>query len=482
MMKKNIYKKGGWLLSAALLTFHSLLFTSCNDWLSVQPNSQVESDELFSDERGYKESLAGVYSSMVSSATYAKEMTFGAMGVLAHEWVNYPSASYGDMPEYDYSGTVPTNITAAIWQNNYNAIANANNILAHIDADKQVFTANNYNIIKGEALALRAFLHFDLLRCFGVSCEVNASMPAIPYVTVMSYEVSPQLTVREVAQKVIDDLNAAEELLRVDPILTGEEISEMTDNGYLMNRQMHLNYYAVKGLQARVYMWTKEYDKALAAANVVINSEAFPWADYSMMMNGEDNSLATEQLFALNNVNLQTLADTYFNVEYSSSNFSLDQQNLQEYYDNQTADYRYLYLFRNSTYADQIDYRYLQKFTPSGGDSYYTNKMPLLRVAEMYLIKAECDFRSTGSGLAALNALRAARNVPALDVNPDDFYSELVREYRRELIGEGQLFFLYKRLNRESIIGTDADVVALKGYTFPLPQSETTAAQRQANR
>ena len=51
-MKKNIYKKGGWLLSAALLTFHSLLFMSCNDWLSVQPNSQVESDELFSDERG----------------------------------------------------------------------------------------------------------------------------------------------------------------------------------------------------------------------------------------------------------------------------------------------------------------------------------------------------------------------------------------------------------------------------------------------
>ena len=269
MMKKNIYKKGGWLLSAALLTFHSLLFTSCNDWLSVQPNSQVESDELFSDERGYKESLAGVYSSMVSSATYAKEMTFGAMGVLAHEWVNYPSASYGDMPEYDYSGTVPTNITAAIWQNNYNAIANANNILAHIDADKQVFTANNYNIIKGEALALRAFLHFDLLRCFGVSCEVNASMPAIPYVTVMSYEVSPQLTVREVAQKVIDDLNAAEELLRVDPILTGEEISEMTDNGYLMNRQMHLNYYAVKGLQARVYMWTKEYDKSSPGPTIV---------------------------------------------------------------------------------------------------------------------------------------------------------------------------------------------------------------------
>ena len=484
--KDNIYNK---VMRAAakafvlLLAPCSLLLSSCNDWLSVQPSSQVEDTELFSDERGYKEALAGVYSSMVSANTYAKEMTFGAMAVLAHEWNNYPSSSYGDMPDYDYSGSVPTSLIASIWQRNYNAIANVNNILVNIDADKNVFGGNNYSIIKGEALALRAFLHFDLLRCFGVSYEVNASMPAIPYVSTMSYKVSPQLVVRDVAQNVIDDLLAAEELLKADPIVTGEEITEMTDNGYLMNRQMHLNYYAVKGLEARVYMWMKEYDKALAAANVVISSEAFPWADDALLQQGDDNSLATEQLFALNNVNMQTLADTYFNLDYGTSNFSLNQASLLEYYDNQTADYRYLYLFKNSTNADQIDYRYLQKFTPSGGDdTYYTNKMPMLRVAEMYLIKAECNYRSTGSGLAALNELRAARNVVPLDSDPDDFYAELIREYRRELIGEGQLFFLYKRLNRSSIIGSDADVVALKGYTFPLPQSETTAAQRQENR
>lgn len=479
LYKVRKMKKG--LLPFCLLALLPLL-ASCNDWLSVQPNSQVESDELFSDERGYKEALAGAYSSMVAGSTYAKEMTFGAMAVLAHEWTNYPSSSYGDMPAYDYSGSVPTGLITSLWQNMYNTIANVNNILSHIDADKNVFKSNNYNIIKGEALALRAFLHFDLLRCFGVSFEVNSSMPSIPFVSEMSYKVSPQLSVKDVAQKIIEDLLAAEDLLKVDPILTGEEITELVDNGYLMNRQMHLNYYAVKGLQARVYMWTKEYDKARAAANVVITSEAFPWADDGLLQQSNDNSLATEQLFGLNNVNLQTLADTYFNLEYSASNFSLDQASLLEYYDNQTADYRYLYLFKNSTNADQIDYRYLQKYTPSGGGSYYTNKLPLIRVAEMYLIQAECDYRSSGSGLDGLNALRAARNVGSLENNPDDFYAELIREYRRELIGEGQLFFLYKRLNRSSIIGSDADVIALKGYTFPLPQSETTAAQRQENR
>ena len=60
-------KKG--LLPFCLLALLPLL-ASCNDWLSVQPNSQVESDELFSDERGYKEALAGAYSSMVAGSTY----------------------------------------------------------------------------------------------------------------------------------------------------------------------------------------------------------------------------------------------------------------------------------------------------------------------------------------------------------------------------------------------------------------------------
>ena len=64
----------------------SLLLTSCNEWLDVQPKSQVEDTELFETESGYKEALAGVYSSMVSTSTYTKEMTYGFIGVLGQEW------------------------------------------------------------------------------------------------------------------------------------------------------------------------------------------------------------------------------------------------------------------------------------------------------------------------------------------------------------------------------------------------------------
>lgn len=455
--------------------------TSCNDWLDVQPASQVEDTELFNSESGFKEALSGVYSSMVSDNTYTKELLFGMVGILGQEWDNYPS-TYQDIVDYNYSTTTPTAMIAAIWSTSYNGIANVNNILQHIDDKRNLFSYDNYQIIKGEALALRAFLHFDLLRCFGVSYAQNPQMPSIPYCTELTYRVSPQLTVSEVAEHIEDDLLEAEELLKADPIYTGETITELIDNGYLMNRQVHLNYYAVKGLQARLYMWMQRYGDARRCAQEVIDSDIFPWTNAQSMQNGEDYTCASEHLFGLNNVNLSTLADNYFNEEYNSASFSLVLSSLLSSYDNDTDDYRYLSWFQAGT-GELVDNRYLTKYYESSStDSYYQNKMPLIKISEMYLIVSECDYRETGNGLDALNELRLARNANTYETQPTDYYAELIREYRREFIGEGQLFFLYKRLNRPSIIGSDADAIGEKVYTFPLPLSETEASQRENNR
>jgi len=485
---KNIFNN-----TAALLIVLAAL-ASCNDWLDVQPRSQVEDKELFLTEAGFKEALAGVYSSMVSEATYTRQMLFGAMSVLAQEWDNFPSSEYTDLAQYKYTAATPTGIISGIWSGLYNSIANVNNIINNIDDRKEVFTHNNYSIIKGEALALRAFLHFDLLRCFGMSYAQNADMLAIPYCTELTYRVFPQLTVREVAAKVEADLLAAEALLKIDPIYTGEIVTELDDYGYLINRRVHLNYYAVKGLEARLYMWTHDYAKAQQCASEVTASKVFIWATGNDMMKGYDNSFVHEQLFALNNVNMSTLADTYFNEDNNSRSFSLDAPSLLDYFDSNTSDYRYLYQYISGSRSEYVTYRYLTKYNPSevASDpylsqrnedaSFYTDKMPLIRLSEMYLILAECEYRSNGSGLASLNVLRTARNINALATEPVDFYEELIREYRRELIGEGQLFFLYKRLNRATVIGTTVDVIAEKGYTFPLPVSETEAAQRENNR
>ncbi len=475
---------------ACCLLVPAALLTSCNDWLDVQPRSEVEDNKLFESESGFKEALAGVYSSMVSEKTYTKEMLYGTIGILGQEWDQYPSAAYADMNDYNYSNTQSVLQISNIWATSYNSIANANNIINKIDEKKNLFGTDNFNIIKGESYALRAFLHFDLLRCFGVSYEQNADMPAIPYCTELTYRVFPQLTVKAVADKIEKDLLEAEALLKSDPIYTGRKITEIDDNGYLMNRRVHLNYYAVKGLQARLYMWMHAYEKAALCAQAVIKSNVFTWTTGDDLAKGYDYACAPEQLFALNVLTLSTLADTYFSEDNSTKNFSLNRSNLTEYYDNNTDDYRYLYQFASGTKSEYVDYCYLTKFnTPivkkdvsEEPASFYKNKIPLIRLGEMYLILSECQYRASGSGLEALNKLRVARNLLALPNDPADFYLELIREYRRELIGEGQLFFLYKRLNRASVIGTDADMIGEKAYTFPIPISETDASQRENNR
>jgi len=469
------------LLSALL----PLLLSSCNDWLDVQPRSQVEDTELFETESGYKEALAGVYSSMLSSSTYGKELTYGFLDVLAYEWDFYYASQYDDATAFNYDAAFPTNYIRGIWTNSYNGIANVNNLIAHIDDKPQLFSADNHDVIKGEALALRAFLHFDLLRCFGVSFAVNPDQPSIPYSTALSYRVFPQLKVSEVAQAVLNDLLAAETLLKgADPIVTGRTITESIDNGYLINRQLHLNYYAVKALEARVYMWMGKYDEALAAVNEVINSGQFEWATVANLQAGYDRCLATEHLFALNNLTLKAdIADEFFS-DNSPYSFAITRDRLLDYFDNATQDYRFTFLFKAGS-ATHANNRYLTKFDEtSNGDAYYNFKMPLIRLPEMWLIRSEVEYRKgdTDAAKDAINTLRLARNLPALNELPEDYYLELIREYRREFLAEGQLFFLYKRLNRSNILYADVDAVAEKVYTFPLPITETESAQRENNK
>ena len=86
-----------------------LVFASCNDWLDVEPKSQVKDKDLFSSESGFKEALAGVYSIMTQECLYGKELTFGMLGVLAQEW-DYQPTDYNDDKDYKYENTRPERV------------------------------------------------------------------------------------------------------------------------------------------------------------------------------------------------------------------------------------------------------------------------------------------------------------------------------------------------------------------------------------
>mgnify|MGYP001051121223 FL=1 len=99
----------------------------------------------------------------------------------------------------------------------------------------------------------------------------------------------------------------------------------------------------------------------------------------------------------------------------------------------------------------------------------YQYLMPLMRISEMYLIAAEC----TDEGVEYLNKLREARKIANVGEGAD-LMDELEKEYRREFIGEGQLFWFFKRRNQTDIMTGSGDEVAMnkEKYLFRLPQEE----------
>ena len=89
----------------------------------------------------------------------------------------------------------------------YNMLANVNNLLDNIDKRQSVFTGDNYNIIKGEALGLRAYIHFDLLRLFASAADLNKE--AIPYAKNLQIEVPHVYTGKEVLALLNEDIKNA---------------------------------------------------------------------------------------------------------------------------------------------------------------------------------------------------------------------------------------------------------------------------------
>lgn len=465
-----------------LLCLTTSMVSSCKKWLDVEPNSQIKSSELFKTESGFKEALAGVYTLMTAEKLYGKELQYGVIGVLSHEWSSFPEPYNGEA-EYDYESSIVQARINGVWNGLYQAISNTNNLLNEIDVKKSIFTGDNYAIIKGEALALRAFLHFELVRLFGASYLVDMNKPAIPYVTQYSANQTPQSTVKETYEFILKDLEAAKELLKVDPVFTGKTITEADDNGYLINRQVHLNYYAVEALLARLFYYTGAYEKARIAANTVINSGKFKYSLQANLGAGNDLSGAPEHIFGLHINNLYAYSTAYLSKDANIINtFYLNSVTRDTYYPDKSIDYRYIYLFEVGEGVKASNY-YLRKYSaPVSLELYYRNKSVVIKLSEMQFIVAGSNLAEGKSIIGPINKVRQARGLQVFTGEPANPTTTYIEEFRSEFFGEGQLFHLYKRLNRGIITGTDKNLVDIKAYIWPLPVAELEAGNRNTNR
>lgn len=455
----------------------SLALSGCSKWLDVKPKTLVEPDQLFASERGFEDAMYGVYTLLGSASLYGDQLSMSFLDVLAQRYnCNTPTHSFYQASVYNYQdGTVKTRIDN-IWDSMYNAVVNVNNVLLHIDEKKNQFQSGNYELMKGEALGLRGFLHFDLLRLFGPSYLSGPSKPAIPYVTKVSGSITPLSTVSSLLDTVIADLNTAAVLLSGYKNINYEYYAaeNRLQNDWLNHRQNHFNYWAVEATLARVYLYKGDKPHALEHAVNVINSGLFPFQSPERISNLGDRTFIPEHVFALSKFNLRPQVTLYFQSSGTVINNSGQQltnsygnggvvDQLYEINAGGVSDIRYARLWQLSGTL-----YFCSKFWQDMSNSVY---VPLIRIPELYYIAAECSDAATATHY--LNTVREKRGLQSLAQGLDNttIQNEIFKEYQKEFYAEGQLFYYYKRLNLPQIRFSSMPA-ADNIYVLPLPDDE----------
>ena len=159
--------------------------SACSDWFDVSPKTAIKTDDLFKDETGFQSALTGCYANITKDKTYVKNLTSYFLEKLVQRYDD-GSAPFAGQSEhvYDYTNAnYSKGIITDIWNSMYETIANVNNLIARLDKNGQevITTPGSWELMKGEALALRAFLHFDLLRMYGPVYKEEPEKECIPY-------------------------------------------------------------------------------------------------------------------------------------------------------------------------------------------------------------------------------------------------------------------------------------------------------------
>ncbi len=494
-----------------LLATTMLGLMSCSDWLDVSPKTSIPTDKQFESESGFKDALTGIYLKLGTTTLYAGDLTYAYLDELAGLYSDYPgyntNAVFDQSIVFDYENMFLSKKNG-IYSTMYNIIANINNFLEYVDKNKDVLvTERYYETMKGEALGLRAFLHFDLLRMFGPVYKEHPASKAIPYRTTFDKDATPVLPASEVVDAILKDLNDAEKLLKEnDPLdfftdRTDEDFTEK--NHFLVNREFRMNLYAVKAMLARVYCYKGDAEsKGLAteyAKQVIAASKYFTL--YKSQTASNYNSIRyAEQIFGITvNEFSNLLIGNYMDMENTNTQqrFYLDGDKFKFFYETADAgntDWRKnteMFEVVNSGASRDINVfcrKYNQKPLNIGYVYSGANAVPLIRLPEMYYIVAECA-SSASESADALNTVRFARGISYsdeiittgyddLDVaskenkNQTKRINEIMKEYRKEYFAEGQLFYFLKAHNYSTYYGCGIETMTEAHYQMTLPDDE----------
>lgn len=436
-----------------LVVLSTLLVTSCDDYLELQPISEETSANAYETASQIEAGLVGAYESFQSTEYYVWD------NILFSDVRADNAYAGGDNPEIftiDKLQITPTNSRVfKNWSNIYNAIAKTNLVLDKVDgvADPSL-SALRKQQIKGEAYFLRAYHYFTLVKLWGgvplVLAYSNSANPADVNI--------PRSSVEEVYEVIIDDLENAAALL---PDTHGSDAS--------VNKARATSG-AANALLAKVYAQkpNPNYQKVLDRIQLVESSNA----NYTL--------ISYDNLFDGNNYNN---AESIIEVQYLGGNegnygpqlllppslsgdswrkFITPSHNLIDAFDEQSDNIRknVSIKFESVQWVDEywgnaigstIPFSF--KWKLAGGFA-SSNRQYLLRYGDLVLLKAEAlnELNQLEPAATEVDRIRTRVNLPNLTAtqksSKEVLRETILKERRLELFQEGHRWDDLARFNQ----------------------------------
>ena len=426
--------------------FATLSLASCNDWLDVKPETQTDEKDMFKSVSGFKNALTACYIKLNSKNLYGLSLTITDIEFMAQHW-SYQESNYRgaeDLKAFKYENDYPKTLISAIYGEMYNTIAQANIILQNMPDHKEVITNEDMRaIVEAEALTIRAFCHMEILRLFGQMPQNSDKQVSLAYAKTVSTVMIPHYS---------------------------------------------YNYYAVKAIRARLYMYMGKKTEAYTAAKEIIDAVDKNGKKVLELAGAGDISssnfaLPSECILALSNYEIESNTEKLFKSDKTERIYLTEKQFNNDLFAGQSTAVNNRVQVWDRTPDNQgaikpLLKKYNQPSSTTNTDMEVlaTQKqvVPLIRLSEMYLIAIE-----SAPTLNEANALyipyMKARNVDASPLQQEQLMTEIIREYRREFFGEGQMFYTYKRLGIKNMLWKTDREVGEQDYIVPLPSTELNA-------
>ncbi len=465
-MKK--YIKQIWIIGVFALMGSALL--SCKKQINLAPENATYDEVFWVNGANIDKALSGSYS-MLRDAFRADNsyFVFGDIAAnnfaLGSDFWNYTSFIESGRFNFNYAPYLEGSLKN--WSRFYGIITQCHQIIdktPEIPDSKFEGGAEQKNRLIGEARFLRAYVYFYMQRVWG-----DVILTKTTFKDPTNIPPAARTPESETLAFCLSDLQSASALL---------------DNSA---NKTHANKVSALALIAHVYAWKHDYTNAEKYCDSVIQNSPValePIEDYKKIWEGNSQESILElnmKYDAISNEATSTFFGRFLTAPYIkgrsgiNSTWPINADLIDEIFSE--PEQRKEIMMETAAGGGNVKmltkYTNVNYFDPNNSNTYViSNNLVLLRLADIYLLRAEARFKNgkPGDALLDLNKIRERAGLADYEETGTELFDEIADERRRELIGEGCTQFDLIRMEQLSRLFSDytTDRIAKKGYFWPL--------------